>query len=761
MQRMLSFSSPILLMISLVLLALTFVTGLARRVQMRMLTRVLIGAGLLLVALAAGGPILHLPRDPRIAVMVDMSPSTRTAQFRDQTALTERIQQLLPDVPVRISEFADRTRESSLADLGSEIPSDRTIFAAPSADAIVLFSDGRFELPTSAPPTFAVIDPNLESAPDARVDWLEIRGPSLAVAVANSGSARELSTIEVAAPILVESGSQVITRDIVSRDETICASLNPADPWPENDSLTINPAPPEQLQRWWVGGSPPDNSWVVVDPGNLPTDAPRYLNAGVIALDNVSADSLSQSQQDRLMQFVRDLGGGLLIFGGDRAFAAGGYPGTALETLSSLSSTPPAPTTHWILLADSSGSMGSTVGESTRWQLAAEALTKVLPSLPPNDPVSIGSFARELRWWSQARSAQESAALPLPPREISPRGPTNLQPALESILAGTNGGMPTEILIVSDADTKLDLNALIESMRSKRVRLHLLATAEVGADSPVRRLVEATGGTVLTQSNPQGWAQAVRQLLRSASPTHLIAEPLDVQFVGPLELLAGRTLRTWNKAWPKEQITSLAVAATKDGKQVLAAQWNFGAGRVVAAALAPNRAEVEAMVELVTSKPRDPRFKVVWTTARDLRVTIDAIEANRYLNELNFMLELRQADDLSRTGNTRVVPQVGPGRYELSLPAPRSAAIASILLDGRLIDRQARAGRYATEFDGIGNDRGALRELAARSGGRIIEPDDHRPIDFKLPRRRVDLSSILAASGAVLIALGLIHWRIR
>ena len=47
----------------------------------------------------------------------------------------------------------------------------------------------------------------------------------------------------------------------------------------------------------------------------------------MIVLNNVAAASLGESAMDRLTQYVRDLGGSLLIVGGDQSFAAGGYLG--------------------------------------------------------------------------------------------------------------------------------------------------------------------------------------------------------------------------------------------------------------------------------------------------------------------------------------------------------------------------------------------------------------------------------------------------
>jgi len=69
------------------------------------------------------------------------------------------------------------------------------------------------------------------------------------------------------------------------------------------------------------------------------------------------------------------------------------------------------------------------------------------------------------------------------------------------------------------------------------------------------------------------------------------------------------------------------------------------------------------------------------------------------------------------------------------------------------------AGRYPREFDAIGNDRAAMAELARRTGGRVIEPNDATPIHIQGAARNISLTSELASAGAALIALGFVHWR--
>ena len=102
-----------------------------------------------------------------------------------------------------------------------------------------------------------------------------------------------------------------------------------------------------------------------------------------------------------------------------------------------------------------------------------------------------------------------------------------------------------------------------------------------------------------------------------------------------------------------------------------------------------------------------------------------------------------------------------PGRYELELPAAPLRPELATLRDGeRVIERFAIAGRYAgLEFDAVGTDRENLNRLASQTGGRVIEANETRPIDFRWPRREVSLTAWLAAGGAVLILASMLWWR--
>src|SRR5207249_3814630 len=72
---------------------------------------------------------------------------------------------------------------------------------------------------------------------------------------------------------------------------------------------------------------------LVQTPSQLPDDLLSLQNFDLIVLNNVSAAELSTKQQQMLCKYVNDLGGGLIMVGGENSFGAGGWNGTSVEKI--------------------------------------------------------------------------------------------------------------------------------------------------------------------------------------------------------------------------------------------------------------------------------------------------------------------------------------------------------------------------------------------------------------------------------------------
>jgi uncharacterized membrane protein len=70
---------------------------------------------------------------------------------------------------------------------------------------------------------------------------------------------------------------------------------------------------------------------VTVD--GIPTNAITLQNYDAIIMANVPHNAVSEDQDKMLQAYVHDMGGGLVMIGGDEAFGAGGWQGSAVEKI--------------------------------------------------------------------------------------------------------------------------------------------------------------------------------------------------------------------------------------------------------------------------------------------------------------------------------------------------------------------------------------------------------------------------------------------
>jgi hypothetical protein len=745
---------------------------LPRPIVARQVTRSLIIAALIALTLAAGGPYVHVAATPLLAVMVDLSPSTRGATYRTPSVLARRIEQLAGSTPNRLFYFADRTVDGNpiVADQPpfAEMPCRHTVYGAPLGNAVLLFSDGRFPLPKAGPPTFPFVDPSLDNPIDAAVVDLAITTDStatrrLVATVRNNGKPRTLTWTGTTdkTPLPVPSGTTRLTSGTINAD-VAGASLNAGDAWPENDSLSIRVPPLQTSERWWVGSNPPPG-WRAFTAADLPDNDLAYIGAAAVVLNNVSADSLSPTVISALDSFVRELGGGLVLLGGDHAFAAGNYAGTGIDALSPLACVPPAPTARWIVLADGSGSMAELISGRSSWKWACDALIDVLRALPGQDTVSVGCFARDVIWWAAPAPARSLLASPPNPPDGFPNGPTNLMAALQSIAAtaAREPGPQTQLILLSDAQVTINnAPALAQRLVAAHVRVNLLALAAPGDDNPVVQIVHATHGSIIETGDAAKWAEDGRRLAQTTLGPGYEASTATLHFAGSLAALPARPLQGTNRVWPRpnaEVIADLpADAAHAKTPQTLGAAWHAGGGRVAALGAQANRDEALAMADLVAAKPADSRLKTsLATDGPAVTARLDSADASA-ASGISAELELTAGPTQIAA---RPLVQNAPGIYEARVDDAAGANLATIQVAGRVAARLALPTRYAPEFDAIGNDTKQLSDLAIRTGGRIITPQDASTLDVPHAQRDQPLTAPLFVIGAALLAAAMIAWK--
>ncbi len=144
----------------------------------------------------------------------------------------------------------------------------------------------------------------------------------------------------------------------------------------------------------------------------LPHTLSGYLEYDALIFDNVPGFGISVVQMEVLERYVRDMGGGLLMLGGEQSFGAGGYYRTPMEKLLPVDMDIPTkmsiPSLSLVMVIDKSDSMGGSINDTrpmqsfddrtTKLEVAKIAAFSAMKLLNPFDQVGLLAFNADWEW---------------------------------------------------------------------------------------------------------------------------------------------------------------------------------------------------------------------------------------------------------------------------------------------------------------------------------------------------------------------------
>ncbi len=132
----------------------------------------------------------------------------------------------------------------------------------------------------------------------------------------------------------------------------------------------------------------------VIHAADIPSDLISFQQFDVMILSNISADMVTDTQRAMIESSVRDLGHGLVVIGGDKAFGAGGYTETVFERILPVDMTPRErkDSVALVFVIDTSGSMANYVDHKRKISLAMDAIRAGIDQLDETDQAAIISF---------------------------------------------------------------------------------------------------------------------------------------------------------------------------------------------------------------------------------------------------------------------------------------------------------------------------------------------------------------------------------
>ncbi len=249
-------------------------------------------------------------------------------------------------------------------------------------------------------------------------------------------------------------------------------------------------------------------------PAGMPGTLQELASYETIVLANVPANALPPGIMEALQVYVRDLGKGLIMTGGENSFGAGGYLRTPLEETMPVDmdvrNKELMANLALVLTIDKSGSMGrchcdnpdlnqtytrQEVGQP-KVDIAKEAVMRAASALGNQDYLGVVAFDEQANWALEPTLLVDNYTIEQSIGSIMAEGQTNvgagIQAAYEALQ--TIDAKRKHIILLTDGWTHSgDLTAMVQEMADNGVTLSVIA-AGGGSAEYLEQLSETGGG---------------------------------------------------------------------------------------------------------------------------------------------------------------------------------------------------------------------------------------------------------------------------
>ncbi len=488
-------------------------------------------------------------------------------------------------------------------------------------------------------------------------------------------------------------------------------------------------------------------------PDGVPRDLAELQGYECLVLSNVPATAMTMRQMDVIRTYVQDLGGGLVMLGGDQSFGLGGYYRTQLEEIlpvrSNFEKEREKPSLAMVLVIDKSGSMG---GEKI--ELAKDAARAAAELLGPRDSIGVIAFDGASYWVCELRSASDKGYVIDQISTIDAGGGTSMYPAMDDAyraLAGASAKLKHCIMLTDGISSPGDFEGLAAEMAASRMTVTTVAMGQGASEDLLEDIARIGGGRYYFCDDPQSVPQVFAKETVEASKSAINEMPFMAQVVRPTQVLDGIDLELapllLGYVVTRPKPTSEFILASESGDPLLV-WWRYGLGMTVAFTsdakarwaaewLAwPDFGPFWAQVIRHAMRKNDTRGIFVEVNAGDGETTVvmDAVD-----DEGTFIdgreTKLTVIDPQLKTRKIEL-KQSAPGRYETTFETPRRGSYQidlSQIRDGGQPIRQSRGlvVGYPAELRLQPTDTQTLRRIAEVSGGdfeptpaQLLQPDD-------------------------------------
>lgn len=431
---------------------------------------------------------------------------------------------------------------------------------------------------------------------------------------------------------------------------------------------------------------------IKVDPRpvqGVPDSISDLQNYELLILSNVPATAMSTRQMNNIRTYVQELGGGLVMIGGDQAFGLGGYYKTTIEEIlpvrSDFEKEKEKPSLAMILVIDKSGSMGG-----QKIEMAKDAAKAAVELLGPKDKVGVIAFDGDLFWIADVQSAANKGQIIDKISAIEAGGGTTMGPPMEAAyeaLQNTVAKLKHVIVLTDGVSEPADFEGIAQNMAQAK---QTCSTVAVGDDCDFKVLQEIArigNGRYYHAEDPSSVPQIFAKETVTASKSAINEQPFNPIVARPSAVIAdikfddSPFLLGYVTTRPKP--TSEMILTSEKGDPLLS-WWRYGLGMTVAFTSDakgrwaaewlswPGYSKFWAQVVRHAMRKSDAKGVFVQVDQKDgtAKVTLDAVQVNgKYLNDASTALTVIEPGGGERKLN---LTQTAPGRYVGEFPAARS-----------------------------------------------------------------------------------------